>query len=219
MRGRRRFGVAALGAAALLWAGAAGRAQAGLIVSNLGQPFGQTSGGHPFVAQSFTAGGADQTLGSVTLRLQNVTGSDVTVTVNLFDNTTQNGNDVPGSSLLAIGSVPIPAHTTSFADHTLSAPAFTLQANTTYWLEAEGSSGIPVEWAQTLSTTTTGPGTLGSWADTLSLPNWLLNPTSRLQLEVDSAPVAGVPEPSGLALLAAGGAGLLGWRARRRAAA
>jgi hypothetical protein len=36
---------------------------------------------------------------------------------------------------------------------------------------------------------------------------------------VDGAPVAGVPEPSGLALLALGAAGLLGWRARRRAAA
>jgi hypothetical protein len=221
MRARRRFGGAALGAAAaLLVAGAAGRAEAGLIVSNLSQT---TAGakGEPFTAQSFTVGGVSQTLGSVTLRLVNGTGADETVTVQLFDNTTDpiSHLDEPGSSLLTFGSVTIPAQTNSFADFTLSAPsAFTLQANTTYWLEAEtGTLGSPIEWAETSSMTTTGPGTLGVWAQASSLPNWDPVPNTpgagRLQLEVDS-----VPEPSGLALLGLGAAGLLGWRFRRRRA-
>jgi hypothetical protein len=220
MRAPRRFGGAALGAAAaLLWAGAAGRAQAGLIVSNLSQTQNFV-GGEQFTAQSFTVGGVSQTIGSVTLRLENPSNGAETVTVHLFDNTTQNGNGVPGSSLLTIGSFTIPAMTNSFADHTLSAPsAFTLLANTTYWLEAEAGLGI-VEWAATNSTTTTGPGTLGSYAEAPgSPPHWLAFSSGRLQLEVDSAPVTGVPEPSGLALLGLGGAGLVGWRVRRRAAA
>src|SRR5262245_26311899 len=169
---RARLGRAAAAAAvALLVAGGAGRAQAGLIVSNLSQTQ-DTEGSGPFVAQSFTVGGVSQTLGSVTLRLDNTAPADETVTVNLFSNTTQNGFDVPDSSLLTIGSVTIPALTNSFADFTLSAPsAFTLQANTTYWLE-EDLGGAPgaVAWAETNSTTTTGPGTLGGWAEALQSP-------------------------------------------------
>jgi hypothetical protein len=219
MRTRLRRAAAAA-AVALLLAGAAGRAQAGLIVSNLSQTPDFGSNGGKFTAQSFTVGGVSQTLGSVTLRLENTANVDQTVTVHLFDNTTQNGFDVPGSSLLTIGSFTIPARTTSLADHTLSAPsAFTLQANTTYWLEADTELNI-VEWAETSSTTTTGPGTLGSHAESSSNPpQWLASSSGRRQLEVDSAQVTGVPEPSGLALLAVGGAGLLGWRVRRRAAA
>jgi hypothetical protein len=197
-------------------AGAAGRAQAGLIVSNLSQTQ-NAANSTPFAAQSFTVGAVSQTLGSVTLSLENTSGADQTVTVHLFSD----NSGVPGSSLLTIGSFTIPALTTSFADHTLSVPAFTLQANTTYWLEAEsGTSGLNVQWALTDSTTTTGPGTLGSFATAdMSPPSWTPLSGGRLQLEVDGAQVTGVPEPSGLALLAAGGAGLLGWRARRRAAA
>jgi hypothetical protein len=216
MCARRRFGVTALGAAAaLLLAGAAGRAQAGLIVSNLSQTQNAVND-TPFAAQSFTVGAVSQTLASVTLSLENLSlGADQTVTVHLFSD----NSGVPGSSLLTIGSLTIPAGS-GFADHTLSAPAFTLQANTTFWLEAEsGTSGLNVQWALTDSTTTTGPGTLGSWAVATSPPSWTPLSSGRLQLEVDSAQVTGVPEPSGLALLGLGDAGLLGWRARRRAAA
>jgi hypothetical protein len=117
------------------------------------------------LAQSFTGGGVSQTLGSVTLRLENGESVDETVTVQLFDNNTSMGFSQPGSSLLTIGSLTIPAGTNSFADHTLSAPAFTLQANTTYWLEAETGVGPLVAWAETTSATTTGPGALGSWAE------------------------------------------------------
>jgi hypothetical protein len=54
---RARLGrAAAAAAAALLVAGAAGRAQAGLIVSNLGQAQG-IQGFSEFLAQSFTVGG------------------------------------------------------------------------------------------------------------------------------------------------------------------
>src|SRR5262249_13802042 len=100
-------------------------------------------------------------------------------------------------------------------------PAFTLQANTTYWLEAQTASNAEIaDWAVTNSTATTGPGTLGAWAVGQGTPlTWLQDATGRLQVEVDSAEVTGVPEPSGLAVLALGGAGLLGWRARRGAAA
>src|SRR5262245_30126668 len=149
---RARLGRAAAAAAvALLVAGEAGRAQAGLIVSNLSQQQ-NTDGRSLFTAQSFTAGGVSQTLGSVTLRLENIGRAAQSVTVHLFDNTTNGmGQDVPGSSLLTIGSFTIPAFTNSFADFTLAAPsAFTLQANTTYWLEAEtGTAGIPIQWAET----------------------------------------------------------------------
>jgi hypothetical protein len=174
------------------------------------------------VAQSFTAGGVSQALGSVTLSLKNIAGVDETVTVHLFSNTTDpiSHLDVPGSSLLTIGSVTVPANS-GFADHTLSAPsAFTLQANTTYWLEAESGGPLAVDWAVTFSTTTTGPGTLGSWANAADPSvRWFPVPSGPLQLEVDSPEVAAVPEPSGLALLGLGGAGLLGWRVRRRRAA
>jgi hypothetical protein len=173
------------------------------------------------VAQWFTAGGVSQTLGSVTLRLENTSFGDETVTVHLYSNVNTFGFDQPGSSLLTIGSFTIPAQTNSFADFMLSAPAFTLQANTTYWLEAEGSSSLgplPVSWAETLSTTTTGPGTLGSWARTPGPPVWTPAPSGRLQLEVDSAEVAGVPEPSGLALAGLGALALLGFGRRLRRA-
>jgi hypothetical protein len=217
MRARRRFGGAALGAAAaLLVAGAAGRAQAGLIVSNLSQTrTGLTD--EAIEAQSFTVGGVSQTLDSVTVRLGNDGGGAETITVHLYSN---NGS-VPGSSQLTIGSVNIPALTTSFADYTLSAPsAFTLQANTTYWLEADTGDTDPVHWAVTSSTTTTGPGTLGArvFSPSPPAPPWFSG-SGRLQVEVDGTPVAAVPEPSGLALLGLGGAGLLGWRVRRRRAA
>jgi hypothetical protein len=204
---------------ALLVAGGAGRARAGLIVGNLDQP-GYSSTDNPFAAQSFTVGGVSQTLGSVTLRLTNFGFADETVTVNLFSD---NGG-VPGSSLLTIGSVTVPVTPDggSYTDFTLSAPsAFTLEANTPYWLEAEVPDGFNVNWANTNTTTTTGPGILGNGADAYPQPpNWsLFDLIRRLQLEVDGAPVAAVPEPSSLALLGLGSAGLLGWRVRRRAAA
>src|SRR5262249_47185892 len=135
MRTRTRLGAAAAAAVALLLAGGAGRAQAGLIVSSLSPTPPDSALGGPFEAQSFTVGGVSQTLGSVTLRLFNPLTVDETVTVNLYSD----NSGRPGSSLLTLGSFTIPAQTLSFADHTLSAPsAFTLQANTTYWLvEAE----------------------------------------------------------------------------------
>jgi hypothetical protein len=169
------------------------------------------------VAQSFTVGDVSQTLASVTLRLQNQSAADETVTVNLFSN----NSGKPGSSLLTFGSVTVPVNFFSFTDFMLSAPSvFTLQANTTYWLEAETSNGV--YWSMTGSTASTGPGTLPSFpAEALSPPPWGLFSFGRLQMEVDGAEVTATPEPASLTLLGTGAAGMVsyGWRRRKRATA
>src|SRR5262249_20291654 len=149
-------------------------------------------------------------LASVTLRFTNVGGGEE-AHVNLFSDNA----GVPGSSLLAIGNFVTQASSTF--NYTVAAPsAFTLQAGTTYWLETEGGpTSFPLNfWRRTLSTATTGPGTLGAWATAPSAGSWTSAGTDagRLQIQVDGTAVAAVPEPSGLALLAAGAAGLLGWR-------
>jgi hypothetical protein len=197
-----------------LAAGAAGRADAGVIVSNLGlQPEFLTDGSR--VAQSFTAGGTNQVLGSVTLRLQSKGADDQPgiVALQLFSD----ASGMPGSSLLDLGTITLGSDT-DFKDYTVIAPQqYTLLANTTYWIEAEVSAGL-VEWAGPTSTITTGPGTLAAFAlgSDAEEGGWSVDGDSRLQLAVNS-PVAN-PEPSSLALVGIGATGLLGYAWRRRLA-
>jgi hypothetical protein len=202
----------------VLAAGAGGSADAGLIVSNIDHTDAPIPV-DPFDAQAFTAGGANQVLGSVTLRLGDFSGAAQTVTVSL--NSDASGQ--PGESVLALGSISLAADTPSFADYTVTAPSpFTLQANTTYWVVAQTDSGDFVFWSGTLSTASTGPGTLGPGAvrpDTVA--RWDTFTSARYELEVDAPALdtpaaATVPEPASLTLLSVGAAGLLGYAWRRR---
>ena len=134
-------------------AGAAGRAEADIIVTNLANsPAGVDGSVLNAAAQSFTTGGLDQDLQSVTLKLKGEAGS---IDVFLFSDSA----GLPGTSLLHLGShAPVGS---GFADHTLMAPSsFTPAANMTYW--AEGNHiGCP-DWAYTLDKTSSNSGTLGN---------------------------------------------------------
>jgi PEP-CTERM motif len=195
-----------------------GMAEADLIVSNLDQTtIGFSS--QQADAQSFTVGAASQPLGSVTLLLKNnnpAENASVTVSLN------SDSSGLPGGSLLLLGTITIPA-STGYMNYTLQSPSpVTLQTGTTYWIEAESvfdPTQLPVEWADTISTTTTGTGTLGTFAEDISGVGFLPVSGHLLQLEVDSVPAVSTPEPSSLALLGTAGATLAGWLWRRKRSA
>ena len=106
-------------------AGAAGRVEADIIVTNLSNsPAGMDGSYLNATAQSFTTGGLDQDLQSVTLKMKGEAGS---IDVFLFSDSA----GLPGISLLHLGNLtPVGS---GFADHTLMAPSsFPLAANTMY---------------------------------------------------------------------------------------
>jgi hypothetical protein len=186
--------------------GAAGRADAGIIVSNLADsPEFINDGTHK--AQSFTIGNSKRVLSSVTLRLGNNSEDEsATVTVRLFNN----DSGEPGTQLQVLGTVVVTAQT-GLKDYTLADfSRYTLLANTTYWIEAQAPDG-PLQWAATTSTKATGLGTLGASADEDN--GWTTDPGVRLELAVNSP---SNPEPASWALLGVGAVALLGYTWRRR---
>ena len=196
---------------AVVVAGAAGRAQAETVVTNLANaPFNVDAPPRNAAAQSFTTGGLAEDLQSVTLKLLGGAGS---IDVSVFSNNA----GLPGTSLLHLGTLtPVGG---GFADYTLIAPSgFTLAANTTYWVEGNyiGSQ----DWAYTNDMTFSGSGKLGDQTQsTDGGATWLGPfPIEPYQLQVTAA--AAVPEPATL-VLALSGIALVGldFARRRRATA
>jgi hypothetical protein len=187
-------------AALALLVGGAGQAEADIVVTNLANsPANVDGSGLNAAAQSFTTGGLDQVLQSVTLKLRGEAGS---IDVFLFSDNA----GLPGTSLLHLGTLTPTG--SLFADYTLKAASpFTLAANTTYWVEGN-YIGSP-NWAYTLDPSFSGSGTLGNFTNSTDGGGTWLGPFSGepYQLQVDAS------------LLGVGTLGLVGygWRRRSRA--
>src|SRR6516162_4393846 len=201
---KKCFSALARALLAVVVAGAAGRAQAETVVTNLANaPFNVDAPPRNAAAQSFTTGGLAEDLQSVTLKLLGGAGS---IDVSVFSNNA----DLPGTSKLHLGTLtPVGS---GFADYTLNvASSFTLAANTTYWVEGN-FNGSP-DWAYTFSTTFSGSGTLGNFTNSNDGGATWGGPfpfsDGPYQLQVNAG-AAAVPQPASLTLLAIGGVGLLG---------
>ncbi len=143
-------------------------ASADQIISTLANtPLGTDVNSETNAAQGFMTSGQAEILTSVTLELIGGNGSAV---VSLLKDS---GFDSPGSLAETIGTINPTG--SSFAAYTLTAPAYMLAANTTYWLAVQYDHVVtpdsPGPWAYTNAAppngpgfTVTGSGTLGYFA-------------------------------------------------------
>jgi len=205
--------------AAAVMALAATTAQADVLVSNLAQPeraFSELTSLF-WAAQSFVTDGSSHPLQSIDAMLGTSAyrGDDTEYVAELH----ASGPGIIGSLLttFSFGSTPSGAPT---AISLLPDSGVTLAAGTTYWLvvgERHGSLDSEyLGWSYADGNASTGPGSLGafgystdggmSWsASTFDTPN-------PFRLAVNVAPVAAVPEPSSIALMALGLMALLAMR-------
>lgn len=176
-------------------------------------------------ALGFTMGGTSFTLDNIQMRLgtNNVANANSSSVISLYSSTTDGANSTWKPSTL-LASFITPTFTgTATQNYTLSLPtAFTLSANTTYWVVAystNGNIGV-LTWLGTSSTPTTSGGVsvsgLSGWfnAGQGNNPN-LWTGTSALYNDLVITATA-IPEPSAIALLGLGLTGLVVWRRLRR---
>ncbi len=180
-------------------------ADAGTIISTLANPaLGTDVNSETNAAQGFITGSQAQSLMNVTLEL--IGGNGSAVVSLLYDS----GVDSPGSLAETIGTINPTGNT--YAEYTLTAPAFTLAANTTYWLAVEYSHVVtpdsPGPWAFTNAAppngpgfTVTGSGTLGYFAGSFDGgASWYTASAYEYGPYMMGVNAAAVPEPSALVL-------------------
>jgi hypothetical protein len=162
--------------------------------------WGPISSGQTY-AQSFTTDAQSWTLESVTLPLTGYT-LDGTFAVHLYDSTGTGGT--PGSPLLTLDGNDNP----SYGQYSYTG-SLALSPNTTYWVEADvnPASDSFYEWNVTPDAPTVGSGFGFAYSDDGGL-TWGQAPSMSLETQVNASPSV-VPEPSSVALLAAGALGLL----------
>jgi hypothetical protein len=157
--------------------------------------------------QSFSTGSLDGALDSVELLLYN---TDTAYNGNLQVTLVANGNQMPGTAIGLIGTIPDGTISTSSTGglYTLDpAAALVLAPDTTYWIEVSQATPNAIEWGYSLDTTATGVS--GQYA----YNQYGLNPVSgygAYQADIQ------VPEPASIAALSIGLTGLAGLRRRRR---
>jgi len=171
-------------------------------------------------AVGFTMPGTSYHLDSITLRLMEQVGSTSSLTVELFGGTTTPS----GSPLVVFNTPAIPNIASDVAFTPLT--SFTLQSNTTYWIDVTGTSDVlnGIVWYASL------PGVIptgiaasagarfdstGGGLSALS-PSTVLN-TYAVNGSLDLGPSV-VPEPISLipaATAAVAGLSVFGWRRRR----
>ncbi len=120
-------------------------------------------------------------------------------------------SNAPGAELLSLGSLSSAAVSTSgFAAYDFAAlTAFTLAANTTYWVEIEASSPNAIEWSWSSDLLAIGVAGQSNYSTLLGT-----NANSDFAPYQMAVNVSAVPEPASL-LLVVLGLGLAGVAARR----
>jgi hypothetical protein len=204
--------------AGLVFALTLSTASAATLVSNLGSPVVI----NPFMteccwqAASFQTDALSHSLNSITVLAGNPISSP-----SVFANLRADASGLPGAVVISLNVPAIPAALDQLA--LTPQAAFTLAANTKYWLELgvnddkDNSTNARFVWAAVDNSVVTGPGSIPTeYAFTnVGLP-WFSgsvpNVAQSIQVDVDRS----VPEPATMLLTA--GSGFLLWMLRRRPA-
>jgi hypothetical protein len=215
-------------AAAVLVVGAAGTGRADIVVSSLSETqtnifvmFPPGLGPATDYAQEFSTGSQGYTLTDIQASLSRTSAFDGGVAYLLSDNSGSPGTPVAFFTFPPTSNIP----TSGYANITVTpTTGVTLAANTDYWFALGNRSSGPtslLNWANTTSTTTSGPGSLGGLAGSTNRGGtWSTFSGGHALIQVDGTPtVTSVPEPSSaLAVGFAALAALCMWARRRRAA-
>jgi hypothetical protein len=192
---------------------AVGRAD--VIIGNLGAADGNSLSfnGSSWDAASFTMGSQAYSLADVQITLTSNPASSSTFVLE------SDASGVPSGTVVSTFSTHSPDFTNSTTTYTFTPDsAFTLAANTTYWLVASttsggsgGSDSIPVTFPAG------GGATFGNYATSTSSGSaWTIDNSNAAKFQIDGT-LASVPEPSSLLLVGtvACVAAAVGWRRRR----
>jgi len=172
------------------------RAQADVIVSNLSAPVGGSGGIYPApqpqeYAQEFTTGNQAYMVGTVIAQLGAASG-----TFTPFAELVTNAAGVPSSTVLTTFSVPTIG--TAYSNLTMTPAAnVMLSANTSYWFVLGEAGTGTYRWSYTDNATSS----ISTYANSHDNgATWTPFNNGPFLIEVDSAQISAVPEPSTLAL-------------------